>query len=143
MGTRMVLGRTGDLPREADMDYDPATLEWMAQRSRGDAWRSVPLEAVAQAGIEVEGFGVGLATALTELDDIRVLNQIKGAAERGAVEGGYLAAAIEWMQEREVDYGVSVASGRPGTAAAEEWLSGCGHDRSRGWLKLVRDASPP
>jgi hypothetical protein len=125
------------------MDYDPAALERVAQQSRRDAWRSVPLEAMAEAGIEVQGFGPVLATAFGELADIRVLNQIQGAAEPGAVEGGYLAAAIEWMQEREVDYGVSVAVGRPGTAAAEKWLSGCGHDRSRGWLKLARDASPP
>jgi hypothetical protein len=125
------------------MDYDPAALERMAQRARRDAWRSVPLEAVAEAAIEVQGFGPVLATAFGELDDFRVLNQIQGAAEPGAVEGGYLAAAIEWMQDREVDYGVSVACGRPETAAAEKWLSGCGHDRYQGWLKLVRDASPP
>lgn len=125
------------------MDYDAAALERVAQRYRADAWRSVPLPAVGEAGIEVQGFGPVLATCFGELDDIRVLNQIQGAAEPGAVDGGYLAAAVEWMQDREVDYGVPVACGRPGTAAAEEWLSGCGHDRTGGWLKLVRDGSPP
>lgn len=125
------------------MDYDPAALERVAQRFRRDVWRSVPLDAVKESEIEVRRFGPVLATAFGELDEIRVLNQVQGAAEPGAVEGGYLAAAIEWMHEREVDYGVPVAVGRPETAAAERWLGARGHDRHRGWRKLVRDASPP
>lgn len=125
------------------MDFDAAAIERVAQRFRGDAWRSVPLEAVSESEIEVQSFGPVLATAFGEFDDIRCLNQVQGAAEPGAVEGGHLARAVEWMQEREVDYGVPVAVGRPGTAAAEEWLRGCGHDRHGGWLKMVRDGSPP
>jgi hypothetical protein len=125
------------------MDYDAAAIERVAQRFRGDAWRSVPLEAVNESEIEVQGFGPVLATCFGELDDIRCLNQIQGAAEPGAVEDGRLGEAVEWMQEREVDYGVPVAVGRPGTAAAEEWLRSCGHDRHGGWLKMVRDGSPP
>ena len=125
------------------VDYDPAALERVAQRYRGDAWRSVPLEAIGEEEIEVQRFGPVLATCFGELDDVRCVNQIQGAAEPGAVEGGYLAKALEWMGEREVDYGVPVALGRPGTAAAEALLESCGHEREGGWLTLVRDCSPP
>lgn len=125
------------------VNYDAAALERIAQRYRADPWRSVPLEAIGDSEIEVQRFGPVQATCFGELQDIRSLNQIQGAAEPGAVEGGYLAMALEWMQDREVDYGVPVAVGRPGTAAAERWLKGCGHDRHGGWLKLVRDCSPP
>lgn len=125
------------------MDYDSALLERVARRFRRDMWKSVVAEAVTESGVEVESFGPVQATAFGDLPEVHGLNQIQGAAEPGAVEDGHLAAAIEWMRAREVDYRVPVAESRPGTEDAEEWLSERGYERGSGWVKLVRDATPP
>ena len=124
------------------MHYDAALLERIAQRFRSDMWRSVTPDAVTESGVEVRRFGSVQATAFADLPEEPVLNQIQGAAERGAIEEGHLAAAVEWMRAREVDYRVPVASGRPGAIEAEAWLSERGYERGGGWLKLVREATP-
>lgn len=125
------------------MRYDSAVLERVAQRFRRDMWDSVVPEAITESGVEVERFGPVQATAFGELPEIHLLQQIQGAAEPGAIEEGYLAAAIEWMRAREVDYRIPVASGRPGACEAEAWLGERGYERGEGWVKLIRDGSPP
>ncbi len=47
------------------------------------------------------------------------------------------------MRAREVDYRIPVAAGRPGATEAEAWLGERGYERGAGWVKLVRDGSPP
>jgi GNAT superfamily N-acetyltransferase len=123
--------------------YDSAVLERVAQRFRRDMWDSVVPEAVSESGVEVERFGPVQATAFGDLPEIHLLQQIQGAAEPGAVADGHLAAAIEWMRAREVDYRIPVAAGRPGAALAETWLDERGYEQGTGWVKLVRDGSPP
>ncbi len=125
------------------MDFDAALLERVAQEFRRDMWESVVTEAVAESGIEVEQFGPVQASAFGELPEIAVLNQIQGAGEPGAVSGGHLAAAIEWMRSREVDYRIFVAEGRPESVEAEVWLGSRGYERGEGWVTFVRDTSPP
>jgi GNAT superfamily N-acetyltransferase len=93
--------------------------------------------------VEVERFGPVQATAFGDLPEVHLLQQVQGAAEPGAVADGHLAAAIEWMRAREVDYRVAVAAGRPGAAEAEAWLGERGYEHGAGWVKLVRDGSPP
>ncbi len=83
------------------------------------------------------------ATVFGDLPEIHLLQQIQGAAEPDAVTGGHLGRAIEWMRAREVDYRIPVAAGRPGAAEAETWLDERGYERGEGWIKLVRDGSPP
>lgn len=125
------------------MRYDSELLERVAQRFRRDMWDSVVPEAISESGVEVERFGPVQATAFGDLPEAHLLQQIQGAAEPGAVEGGHLAAAIEWMRAREVDYRIPVAAGRPGAPEAEGWLGQRGYERGAGWVKMVRDGSPP
>lgn len=125
------------------MNYDSALLERVAQRFWRDMWRSVPPDAVSESGVEVRRFGPVQATAFGDLPEIQSLNQIRGAAEPGAITGGYLAEAVEWMRAREVDYRVPVAECRPGVEEAEAWLSTRGYERGSGWIKLVREGAPP
>lgn len=125
------------------LEYDPAVLEEVAQEFRRDMWRSVVPEAVIESGVEVARFGPVQATAFGDLPEADLLNQIQGAAEPGAIEDGHLAAAVEWMRAREVDYRVPVAEIRPGASMAEAWLSSRGYERGGGWIKYVRDGSPP
>jgi len=125
------------------MRYDSALLERVAQQFRRDMWNSVVPEAVTESGVEVQQFGPVQATAFGDLPEVHGLNQIQGAAEPDAIGEGHLAAAVDWMRGREVDYRVPVAEGRPGLERAEAWLSERGYERGSGWVKLVRDASPP
>jgi len=91
----------------------------------------------------VERFGPVQATAFGDLPEVHLLQQIQGAAEPDAVADGHLAAAIEWMRAREVDYRIPVAASRPGAAEAEAWLDERGYEQGAGWVKLVRDGAPP
>jgi hypothetical protein len=125
------------------MDYESAVLERIAQQFRREMWSSVVPEAVTESGVELERFGPVQATAFGDLPEIGALNQIQGAAEPGAIEEGHLAAAIEWMRSREVDYRVPVAESRPGAAEAKSWLDRRGYECGGGWVKLVRDSGPP
>jgi hypothetical protein len=125
------------------MRYDAALLERVAQRFRYDMWKSVTPDAVTESDVVVENFGPVQATAFGDLPEATSLNQIQGAAEPGAVEGGCLTEAVEWMKGHEVDYRVPVAEGRPGAEDAEVWLSQRGYELGGGWIKFVREAGPP
>jgi hypothetical protein len=125
------------------MDYDSTALERVAQLFRYEMWKSVVPDAVSEEGIEVQRFGPVQATAFGEEPQVSSLNQIQGAAEPGAVEGGHLPDAIEWMRSREVDYRVPVAECRPGSDEAEAWLDEHGYECDGGWTKFVRDAAVP
>ncbi len=127
------------------VEYDAAVLEQVAQRFRRGMWKSVVPDAVEESGVQVESFGPVQATAFGDLPEVVGLNQIQGAAEPGAVAEGHLAAAVEWMRAREVEYLVPVAEARPGTREAEAWLGQRGYERGGAWVKLVLDLSsaPP
>lgn len=108
---------------------------------RRDMWMSVVPDVATEAGVELQRFGPVQATTFGELPQIDALNQIQGAAEPGAVAGGHLAQAVEWMRMREVDYRVTVAQGRPGSGEAEAWLGDRGFEPSGASVKLVREIS--
>jgi len=125
------------------MEYDPALLEGVWKRLRHDMWRTAAPDAVAELGIEERCFGPVQVTAVTAAPDCPILNQVRGAAEPGAVAEGHLAAAIEWADGLGIDYRVAVASRRPGTAVAEDWLNRRGFEQGRRLVKYVRDVSWP
>lgn len=125
------------------MHYDPALLEGVSQRRRQDMWRTAAPDAIEECGIEERCFGPVQATVFASLPDSAILNQVLGAAEPGAVEEGHLAEALEWADGFGIDCRVPVARGRPGTAAAEDWLNRHGFEQGRGLVKYIRDASWP
>lgn len=124
------------------MGYDVVTLERVAKTLRSDMWRTVCEDAVDECGILEAWFGPVQVTIFEAMPDWPALNLVLGAAEPGAVEEGHLAKAIEWADQFDVAYRVSVAHDRPGTALAEGWLNWNGFEQRRGRLKYVRDASP-
>lgn len=109
--------------------YDAALLAEAEVRFREDLWRAAPRDAVEEAEVQYRRFGPVLATVFGELPGASLLNLVQGAAEPGAVEDGHLAAAIEWVRLREVDYLVSANLDRPGTARVEAWLRRRGYER--------------
>jgi len=98
--------------------YDGSAVAAAELRFREDLWRTAPSDAVQEAEVRMQRFGPILATVFADLSKVTLLNVILGAAEPDAVDGGHLAAAVEWLRSREVDYRVAVCDDRPGTAAA-------------------------
>ncbi|MEX2105884.1 MAG: GNAT family N-acetyltransferase [Solirubrobacterales bacterium] len=125
------------------MQYDAAEFERAECRFRRDMWSTAPEDAVIEAGVRMRWFGPVLATTFAELPEIAGMSAIQGAAEPGAMEEGHLAEAIEWMGTWEVDYIVPVASDRPETHRAEQWLDEHGYEQRAVVRKYVRAASRP
>jgi GNAT superfamily N-acetyltransferase len=109
--------------------YDGSAIAATELRFREDLWRSAPKDAVEEAEVRHRRFGPVLATVFGDLPDVSLMNLVQGAAEQGAVDEGYLAAALEWVRSREVDYLVSISSDRPGAQSAEDWLKSRGYER--------------
>jgi hypothetical protein len=125
------------------VEFDAELMERVAQKFRREMWESVVPDAVTECGVEIESFGPVQATAFGDLPEVHQLNEIQGAAELGAISGGHLTRAIEWMRAREVDYRIPVADGRPGSSLAAAWLGTRGYERGTGWVKFVREATLP
>jgi hypothetical protein len=124
------------------MEFDAAALERTTQAFRAGMWGTAIAEAIEDFGIEEERFGPVQAIMAGPLGP-DFFNLILGAAEPGAVDGGHLAAAVDWADEREAGYRVLVAYGRPGAGAAEDWLNHDGFERGSRRVKLARSASKP
>lgn len=125
------------------MEFDTAALESTSRTFRSDMWQTVCEDAVLECGIAETWFGPVQVTAFQALPDLPLFNCVLGASEPGAVEGGHLATAIEWIDSLGVDYWVPVARRRPGTAAAEAWLNRNHFEQGPATTKYVRDSSPP
>lgn len=123
--------------------FDHRALDRVERRFWREIWESVPAEVADERGVELRVFGPVQASAAAALPGVGMLNLVLGAAEPGAVEGGHLAAATEWMRSRGVDCYVPVGSGLPETEAAERLLAENGFSRGYAWMKFVRDAHPP
>jgi GNAT superfamily N-acetyltransferase len=120
--------------------YDALALDATERRFWGDLWRAAPPALVAEHGIELRSFGPLQATLVRALAPVRAMNLVLGAAETDPEQ---LAAGLEWVEAQGVDCYVPVTPGLPGSAAAEELLRERGYERGYGWMKFVRDASPP
>jgi hypothetical protein len=132
-------------PTETDggVRYDPSTLDLLERRFWRDIWASVPASVAAEHGIELRAFGRVQASIVADLPQVGMLNLVLGATEPGAVAGGGLADAIEWVRGRGVSPSVPVTPGLPDSGAAEAWLAGNGFAPGYPWMKFVRDAHPP
>jgi hypothetical protein len=97
------------------MRYDAAAIAAAELRFREGIWSAAPSDAVDELEIRKQWCGPILATIYAGLRDSPMLNMVQGAAEPGAVEGGHLANAVEWLRSWEVDDLVPVASDRPDT----------------------------
>jgi GNAT superfamily N-acetyltransferase len=121
--------------------YDGSAIAAAELRFREDLWRTAPSDAIEEAEVRRRWFGPILATVFGDLPDTSLMNLAQGVAETGAIEGGHLARAIEWLRWREVDYRVAVADDRPGTKAAEDWLLSRGYERGSKVRRYLRPAT--
>jgi hypothetical protein len=125
------------------MGYDAAAIAAAELQFREGIWGAAPQDAIDELEIRKRWFGPVLATACAGLAEATLMNTIQGAAEPGAIEGGHLAAAVEWMRTREVHYLVQVASDRPESTAAESWLSERGYEQGEMMRRYLRPAALP
>jgi hypothetical protein len=125
------------------MRYDSAAIAAAELHFREGIWGAAPRDAIDELEIRKRWFGPVLATACAGLPEALVMNTVQGAAEPGVLEEGHLAAAVEWMRSREVDYLVQVVSDRPGSEAAEAWLASRGYEQGPMMRRYVRPAAAP
>jgi hypothetical protein len=122
--------------------HDPAALDGIEQRYQRELWRTAVTDTVVERRLDLARFGPVQAGIVCEEPGEPMLNAVLGAGAFGAVEGGHLADAIEWVTAHGVDYRVPVTPGSPGSRAAEQWLMERGHEQGRAWTKFARDTSP-
>lgn len=128
---------------EGSLPYDAVALDEAEKRFWRGLWDTAVEDAVVDLGIDMVRFGPVEAAVVEEEPEEPALNFVLGAAAPGAVENGYLPAAVQWMDRHDVDYRVPLAPGLPELAAAEEWLERHRYRLVDGPAKLLRDGSPP
>lgn len=123
------------------MRYDAAAVAAAELHFREGIWSAAPRDAVDELEIRKRWFGPVFATTCGGLPDAALMNTVQGAAEPGAISGGHLAEALEWMRSREVYYLVQVASDRPDSKSAEAWLADRGYEQGPTMRRYLRPAA--
>jgi GNAT superfamily N-acetyltransferase len=128
---------------EGGVEYDPLRLDAIERRFWREVWESVPAAVAREHGVEARDFGPVQVTVVDDLAEVGMLNLVLGASEPGAVSGGHLGAASEWVRARGVSPYVPLTPDLPESPVAEAWLERNGFARGYAWVKFVRDAHPP
>ena len=128
---------------EGKVPYDAVALDEAEKRFWKGLWETAVEDAVVDLGIDMVRFGPVAAAVVSEEPEELALNFILGAAAPGAIEDGYLPAAVKWMERHDVDYRVSLSPGLPEAAEAKAWLRRHQHQLADGPVRLLRDGSPP
>jgi GNAT superfamily N-acetyltransferase len=115
----------------------PVLLDALERRLWLDLWRAPVLDAVEEQRIEARWYGPVQATVVAGMPHEPLLNLMLGAAEPGAVEGGYLAQALDWAEALGLEFRVPVTLGRSESAAAEDLLNQRGYVRAGGLLRFA------
>jgi hypothetical protein len=123
--------------------YDTQALDACERDFWGDVWESVPAGVAREKGVERRDFGPVRASIARELPRVGMMNLVLGATEPGAIEGGHLAAALEWASSHGVNFYVPVTPGLPESETAEAWLKSNGLAEGYAWMKFIRAAHPP
>jgi len=118
-------------------------LDLVERRFWRDCWESVPAEVTAEHGVELREFGPIQVTVVDALPKVGMMNLVLGATEPGAVEGGHLGQALDWVRSRGVAAYVPVTPKAPGAEATQEWLRAHGCEPGYAWMKFLRDTHPP
>jgi hypothetical protein len=125
------------------LPHDPVDLDEAEKQFWKGLWDTAVEDAVVDLGIDMVRFGPVIAAVVSEEPEDLALNFILGAAAPGAVEDGYLPAAVRWIERHEVEYRVSLSPVLPEADAAQSWLREHGHRLLEGPAKLLRDGSAP
>jgi hypothetical protein len=128
---------------EGSLPFDAVALDEVEKQFWRGLWDTACEDAVVDLGIDMVRFGPVVAAVVAEEAAEPALNFILGAGAPGAIEDGYLPAAVRWMERHDVSFRVSLTPGLPEHEAAEEWLQRHRYRLLEGPMKLLRDGSPP
>lgn len=128
---------------EGSAAFDAVALDEAEKQFWRGLWDTACEDAVVDLGIDMVRFGPVAAAVVAEEAAEPALNFILGAGAPGAIEDGYLPAAVRWMERHDVDFRVSLTPGLPEQQAAERWLQRHRYRLLEGPMKLLRDGSPP
>ncbi len=128
---------------EGGSPYDAVALDEAEKRFWKGLWDTAVEDAVVDLGIDMVRFGPVEAALVEEEPDELSHNFILGAAAPGAVEDGYLPAAVKWMERHEVDYRVALSPALPEASAARRWLWRNQYKLVDGPARLLRGAHAP
>jgi hypothetical protein len=107
-----------------------------------EVWRVPVLDAVEEKGIEVRHYGPIRAFVTATEPHSQLFNLMLGATAPGAVEGGYLAEALDWTESLGVDCRIPVRPDFGEPDATEDHLSQRGYSRTGQWATFVRGDRP-
>ncbi len=125
------------------MPFDAVALDRAEKDFWQALWDTACEDAVVDLGIDMIQLGPVAAAIVAEEPTELALNFILGAGAPGAIETGYLPAAVTWMERHDVDFRVPLWRGLPEREPAEEWLRSQSYRHVDGPAKLLRDGSPP
>lgn len=128
---------------EGSSAFDAVALDEAEKQFWRGLWDTACEDAVVDLGIDMVQFGPVAAAVVAEEAAEPALNFVLGAGAPGAIEDGYLPAAVKWMERHDVDFRVSLTPGLPEQEAAERWLQQHRYRLLDGPMKLLRDGSPP
>lgn len=128
---------------KSGFEYDSLALDRVERRFWRECWDAVPASVAAERGLAVREFGPVQASVVDALPDVGMMNLVLGATREGAIEGGHLEAACEWVRSRGVASYVPVSPGLANTTEVEDWLRARGFSPAYAWMKFVRDPHPP
>lgn len=128
---------------EGSAAFDAVALDEAEKQFWRGLWDTACEDAVVDLGIDMVQFGPVAAAVVAEEAAEPALNFVLGAGAPGAIEDGYLPAAVRWMERHDVDFRVSLTPGLPEQQAAEQWLRQHHYRLLEGPAKLLRDGSPP
>lgn len=125
------------------LPHDPVALDEAEKQFWRGLWDTAVEDAVVDLGIDMVRFGPVAAAVVSEEPETLGLNFVLGGAAPGAMENGYLPAAVRWMERHDVDYRIPLSPVLPEACAAEAWLRQHRYRLLEGPAKLLRDGSPP
>ncbi len=91
---------------EGSLPFDAVALDEAEKQFWRGLWDTACEDAVVDLGIDMVRFGPVAAAVVAEEAAEPALNFILGAGAPGAIEDGYLPAAVKWMERHDVDFRV-------------------------------------
>jgi len=128
---------------DGSLRFDAVALDQAEKQFWRGLWDAACEDAVVDLGIDMVAFGPVMAAVVAGEAAEPALNFVLGAGAPGALEDGYLPAAVRWMEGHDVDFRVPMIPGLPEQEAAEQWLQRHRYRLLDGPVKLIRDGAPP